>query len=104
MLQNKICGMDERTVLENEYYENNSTIKKLQLRNSAIESELALLVHHIKVNCVVTQKGNDYKIQRIVSFGRDVFGKPWVYGYIKKKNGAWGNMVRCLYTEWELKP
>ncbi len=92
--------------LENEYAVNIETIEQLTKRNCDIVQSLISSFHNVSVGCIVIHKNKKVKVQRVDNMGRwSVYNrtrKPWVYGYIEKKDGSFGLKAQCIYTEWEL--
>ena len=90
--------------LEKELEENRLEIQGLEARNADITKQLIKAFHSIEVGDVVLHKGNEYQIQRVEILRHwgvyEQTHKPWVYGYAKQMDGAWGRQAYCLYVEW----
>ena len=53
----------------------------------------------VKVGSIVKRCGDEYRVTEIQT---DYYGKPWLQGKQKKKNGAFGKRECHLYQNWEL--
>lgn len=44
------------------------------------------------------------QVFKVTSIRFNYGGKPWVYGFMKKKNGDWASYTRSLHDEWTKVP
>ena len=51
----------------------------------------------VQIGDIVLCKGKEYKVARIETEYK------WVSGYMRRKDGTFGTMVRHLYTSWTKK-
>lgn len=61
------------------------------------------LTHGVKAGLIVVSKGTEYEVTRVDTEHSFGFGKPWVSGNPKRKDGTWGTAHRNLYSDWTLK-
>jgi len=47
---------------------------------------------------IVKRRGLEYQVVEI----SDKYGKPWLAGHPRRKDGSFGTVVRNLYNEWEM--
>jgi hypothetical protein len=73
-----------------------------ELRKEIAEEKLRIVkeTYGIDVGSVVTHKGQEYRIAEIQP---GQYGKPWLYGNPRKKDGTFGTAVRNLFSDWEVK-
>ncbi len=68
-----------------------------------LERKCELLREERKRNCgvrigdIVLYRGEEYRVTEIDPMP---YGKAWVRGNPKKKNGEFGNQIRVLYSRW----
>jgi hypothetical protein len=48
---------------------------------------------------IVDYKGGKAKVEKVLRFVGNG-GKPWIRGYLQRKNGEWGTLARALYDDW----
>jgi hypothetical protein len=98
-------ALPEAIELENEYAANKKELARLQDRNREITEILIGMYHNgIKKGDIVTYKGDTYLVSSVGNRSWSISDrsyKPWVMGYLKKKDGSWGKSERYLYSEWE---
>jgi hypothetical protein len=67
-------------------------IKEIKIENA--RSEYGVSIGAVVVN----PKGHQFQVSSV----DPGFGKPWVTGNPRKKNGEWSLAERNLYSNWEL--
>jgi len=73
--------------------------KRREVHDARIEADC--LEYGIQIGSTVTdRKGNEFRITVIDSS----YGKPWLQGNPRKKDGTWGIANRHLYANWEVSP
>lgn len=91
--------------LENQYADNSTQMKILHEKNRKIVLLLIEIYHGVKIgNTVIeTKTGKKYIIQRFDKSGWSLYDrehKPWIYGYVIKKDGTPSTRPTCIYSEW----
>lgn len=77
-------------------------VNRLAVSLAEARTKLDLLYQQkagISIGDIVRHNGLEVKVTEIKNAG--LFGKPWVVGVLKKKNGEWGNASRHCYSDWE---
>lgn len=76
--------------------------EELSKVNREIEVErlrIAKDEYKVEIGLIVVHRGEDYKVVGI-SFG---YGKPWLKGNPRRKDGNFGTSTRNLYSDWTIK-
>ena len=55
----------------------------------------------VKIGDIVICGAREY---RVVEINPERGGLPWLFGNPRKKDGAFGSRVYCLYNDWTSKP
>ena len=62
------------------------------------ELDICFKTHGLRIGTIVKDnKGKEYKVTQLESLN---WGKPWVNGNLKKKDGTWGKNNNHIYGEW----
>jgi hypothetical protein len=70
-------------------------------KNQIREEQLRIIKIDFKIDIdtIVMYNNNRYKISYIRP---DSYLKPWVRGYLLKKDGSWSRKEHYLYNDWSL--
>lgn len=72
----------------------------------AIARQITELRWGLKEGVIVRYRDDPQKLFKVARFSvpDDPFtdSKPWIWGFVKKKDGTWGTAERYLYGFWEI--
>jgi hypothetical protein len=66
-----------------------------------LRASQAKLQHGVVCGSIVSSRGKTYKVSMIdmgISF--DGKRKPWLRGFVQKKDGTFGKVERCIFNDW----